>query len=119
QDRILDLFCGMGNFSLPLAQQACEVIGIEGVDELVARAQTNIERNQLTNVQFYKENLEQLLEQQMWITWPANKVVLDPSRAGALAVMPYLVKLSPSHIVYVSCHPATMVRDCMKLVKHG
>lgn len=119
EDRILDLFCGVGNFTLPIAKQAQRVIGVEGVSSLVALGQQNARNNQLTHVEFFHENLESDLDKQMWLKETFTKIILDPARAGALEVMPRLVELSPALIVYVSCNPATLARDCELLLEQG
>jgi len=118
-DRILDLFCGMGNFTLPLAKRAASVVGVEGVAELVAKAQENAQRNGLQNVTFFHENLEQDVTKQPWARQGFDKVLLDPARAGAGGVMQHIIKLSPGRVVYVSCNPATLARDSEALLNAG
>ncbi|XTZ37583.1 23S rRNA (uracil(1939)-C(5))-methyltransferase RlmD [Salmonella enterica] len=118
-DRVLDLFCGMGNFTLPLAKRAAMVVGVEGVAELVDKAQENAQRNALQNVTFFHENLEQDVTTQPWARHGFDKVLLDPARAGAAGVMQHIIKLSPSKVVYVSCNPATLARDSEGLLKAG
>jgi len=110
-DRILDLFCGVGNFTLPLARFASSVTGVEGLAELVAKAEYNAQRNNITNAAFYQHNLEQDVSQQPWAKQGFTKVLLDPARAGAAEVMPYVCALQPECIVYISCNPATLARD--------
>ncbi|WP_241595231.1 23S rRNA (uracil(1939)-C(5))-methyltransferase RlmD [Rosenbergiella epipactidis] len=110
-DRILDLFCGVGNFTLPLARFARSVTGVEGLAELVAKAEYNAQRNNITNAAFYQHNLEQDVSQQPWAKQGFTKVLLDPARAGAAEVMPYVCALQPECIVYISCNPATLARD--------
>ncbi|MGB7995811.1 MAG: 23S rRNA (uracil(1939)-C(5))-methyltransferase RlmD, partial [Photobacterium halotolerans] len=119
QDRVLDLFCGLGNFSLPLAQKAQQVVGVEGVDEMVQRASTNAARNQLANTAFYQGNLEQGIESFSWASKGFDKVLLDPARAGAAGVMKEVAALSPSRILYVSCNPSTLARDSQVLLQQG
>jgi 23S rRNA (uracil1939-C5)-methyltransferase len=116
QDRILDLFCGMGNFTLPLAKRAAEVVGVEGVAELVAKGQENAQQNGLHNVTFFHENLEEDVTKQPWASRGFDKVLLDPARAGAAGVMQHIIKLSPGRVVYVSCNPATLARDSEALL---
>lgn len=118
-DRTLDLFCGVGNFTLPIAKRAGFVVGIEGVNDLVELGRRNAGHNQLNNVQFFHENLESDLSSQQWARQRFNKVLLDPARAGAFDVMSQLIKLSPQTIVYVSCNPATLARDCKILLTAG
>jgi len=119
QERILDLFCGMGNFTLPLAKRAAEVVGVEGVAELVAKGQENAQQNGLHNVTFFHENLEEDVTKQPWASRGFDKVLLDPARAGAAGVMQHIIKLSPGRVVYVSCNPATLARDSEALLSAG
>lgn len=118
-DRVLDLFCGLGNFTLALAQKAAEVVGIEGVAEMVERAQANARHNHIQNVRFYAANLASadllpVLQQQQF-----NKVLLDPPRTGALEIIQHLSALQVERIVYVSCNPATLARDTKILLEQG
>ncbi|EKT64992.1 23S rRNA (uracil(1939)-C(5))-methyltransferase RlmD [Providencia burhodogranariea] len=119
QDRVLDLFCGMGNFTLPIARHAKAVVGVEGVENLVKQAQNNAKRNSIVNATFYNENLEMQIHTQPWATEGFNKVLLDPARAGAAGVMEHLIKLMPEKIVYVSCNPTTLARDSKVLLDAG
>ncbi len=120
QDQVLDLFCGLGNFTLPLARQAGRVTGVEGDAGLVARARENAERNGLTNVDFYTANLYEELTQEPWLNQRFNKALLDPPRSGAQEVLPQLPKLGVERLVYVSCYPGTLARDAGLLVhEHG
>ncbi len=118
-DRVLDLFCGMGNFTLPLAQRAASVVGVEGVAALVEKAKENAQQNGLHNVTFFHENLEDDVTKQPWAQHGFNKVLLDPARAGAAGVMQHVLKLSPKKVVYVSCNPATLARDSEALLNAG
>ncbi|WP_333901878.1 23S rRNA (uracil(1939)-C(5))-methyltransferase RlmD [Enterobacter wuhouensis] len=118
-DRVLDLFCGMGNFTLPLAQKAASVVGVEGVEALVAKGQENALQNGLHNVTFFHQNLEEDVTQQPWAKQGFDKILLDPARAGAPGVMQHIIKLAPTRVVYVSCNPATLARDSEALVSAG
>ncbi|MGO2346034.1 MAG: 23S rRNA (uracil(1939)-C(5))-methyltransferase RlmD, partial [Providencia sp.] len=118
-DRILDLFCGMGNFTLPMARLAKFVVGVEGVENLVEQATNNAKRNSIYNTAFYNENLEAQIHTQPWAVEGFNKVLLDPARAGAAGVMEHLIKLMPEKIVYVSCNPTTLARDSKQLLEAG
>lgn len=118
-DRVLDLFCGMGNFTLPLAQRAAEVVGVEGVPALVEKGRQNAALNHLHNVTFFHENLEEDVTRQMWAQHGFDKVLLDPARAGAPGVMQHIIKLAPKRVVYVSCNPATLARDSEALLQAG
>ena len=118
-DRVLDLFCGMGNFTLPLAARAAEVVGVEGVATLVEKARENAALNGLSNVTFWHENLEEDVTRQPWAKAGFNKVLLDPARAGAPGVMQHILRLAPEKVVYVSCNPATLARDSEALRAGG
>ncbi|ELY3902783.1 TPA: 23S rRNA (uracil(1939)-C(5))-methyltransferase RlmD [Klebsiella aerogenes] len=119
QDRVLDLFCGMGNFTLPLAKVAASVVGVEGVPALVAKGRENAALNELQNVTFFHENLEEDVTRQAWAKHGFDKILLDPARAGAPGVMAHIIKLAPRRVVYVSCNPATLARDSEALLQVG
>ncbi|EIV2083062.1 TPA: 23S rRNA (uracil(1939)-C(5))-methyltransferase RlmD [Klebsiella aerogenes] len=119
QDRVLDLFCGMGNFTLPLAKAAASVVGVEGVPALVAKGRENAALNGLQNVTFFHENLEEDVTRQAWAKHGFDKILLDPARAGAPGVMAHIIKLAPRRVVYVSCNPATLARDSEALLQAG
>ena len=117
-DRVLDLYSGLGNLSLPLAQHAGEVTGIEAEAGLVARAVHNAQLNGLDNVRFLCGDLSQPEWSFMQEHW--DLVVLDPPRSGAQMVMEQMARMNPRSIIYISCHPATLARDAKKLVtSHG
>lgn len=118
-DRVLDLFCGMGNFTLPLAREAACVVGVEGVEAPVAKGQENARQNGLQNVTFFHQNLEDDVTQQPWAKQGFDKILLDPARAGAPGVMAHIIKLAPKRVVYVSCNPATLARDSEALLSAG
>ncbi|GAB2999749.1 23S rRNA (uracil(1939)-C(5))-methyltransferase RlmD [Arenimonas maotaiensis] len=116
-DVILDLFCGLGNFTLPLAKHAGQVVGVEGDHGLVARAKANAERNGMTNAEFFAADLTQDLSAQLWKGQRFSKLLLDPPRAGAIEVLKQLDLRGVGRIVYVSCHPASLARDAGYLVQ--
>jgi 23S rRNA (uracil1939-C5)-methyltransferase len=118
-DEILDLFCGIGNFSLPLAIGSARVLGIEGSSASVQRATENARRNNVTNASFQEADLILENGDQSWLKKSFNKVLLDPPRSGALEVVNHLTRSSVSKIVYVSCNPVTLARDSLLLVKAG
>lgn len=120
-DRVLDLFCGLGNFTLPIARRAGEVVGVEGEAGLVARARENARRNGITNASFHVANLaDPEVARMPQLAGPFSRVLLDPPRAGALEVLPRLAALAPARMVYVSCHPGTLARDVGVLCgEHG
>lgn len=119
-ERALDLFCGLGNFSLPLALRVAAVTGVEGDAALVARARANAGRNGVGNAEFHAANLAADVSQAPWARHPYDLVLLDPPRAGAREVLPVVVAGRPRRIVYVSCHAGTLARDAGILVQqHG
>ncbi|MFU8838893.1 MAG: 23S rRNA (uracil(1939)-C(5))-methyltransferase RlmD [Thiohalomonadaceae bacterium] len=119
-ERVLDLFCGLGNFTLPLARLAREVVGVEGSEELVALARANAERNGLDKVSFHAADLAKEVALLPWWKEGFDKVLLDPARDGAQEAIPHIAKLGVKRIVYVSCNPATLARDAGLLVnEHG
>jgi 23S rRNA (uracil1939-C5)-methyltransferase len=117
-DNVLDLFCGLGNFSLPIAKRVQRVVGVEGVQNMVDRAHINAKLNQLENCVFYQQNLNESWLDSSWAQHKFDIVVLDPARAGALEAVTQIVKLAPKKILYVSCDPATLARDSQTLIKH-
>ena len=121
KDRVLDLFCGLGNFSLPLAKRVNEVVGVEGDAALVKHAQNNAKVNLLDNATFEQADLTKTaLKDYSWASGGFNKILLDPPRSGAFEVLSQLADLGAERIVYVSCNPATLARDAGELVhKHG
>jgi 23S rRNA (uracil1939-C5)-methyltransferase len=114
---VLDLYCGLGNFTLPLARRAAAVLGIEGDAALVARARHNALMNGLTNAQFLAADLTQALPlNAAYLAKGFSHVILDPPRAGALEVMPTIAHLAPRKVAYISCHPGSLARDVAVLV---
>ena len=118
-ERVLDLFCGLGNFTLPLARHAREVVGVEGEAGLVERARDNARRNGLGNVEFHVANLMESVEGAPWLQGDYDRILLDPPRSGAEAMMPRLAGLDVPRIVYVSCHPGSLARDAGLLATQG
>ncbi len=116
EDRVLDLYCGIGNFSLPLARRAASVLAIEGEDALVGRARRNAEINGLSNVEFRVADLAKLDGTESWIAAGCDRLLLDPARSGAAEVVSNMAAIAPQRIVYVSCHPGTLARDAGELV---
>ncbi|HBK46995.1 MAG TPA: 23S rRNA (uracil(1939)-C(5))-methyltransferase RlmD [Xanthomonadaceae bacterium] len=115
-DRVLDLFCGLGNFTLPLARGVREVVGVEGDAGLVARARENARRNGLDNAQFFAADLTQDQRDAAWMRQGFDKLLLDPPRSGAIDVLRQLPLKKFERIVYVSCHPGSLARDAGYLV---
>lgn len=117
QDRVLDLFCGVGNFTLPLASCGAEVLGVEGNAGLVARAVANAKHNRLENARFEVADLNEMgWTHHAWAQKGFSKVLLDPPRSGALTAVRQMSQLRAQRIVYVSCNPATLARDAGELV---
>ncbi len=111
-ERIADLFCGLGNFTLPIARSGAEVIGIEGSAELVERARENALRNHLPNARFAVDNLFEMTPEKFTALGHFDKLLIDPPRSGAIEVVKSLPEADgPQRIVYVSCDPATLARD--------
>ena len=130
QARVLDLYCGLGNFTLAMARRAASVVGVEGDAGLVARATDNATRNDIANATFISANLASAElagaagaptgVAGAWTRGPFTHVLLDPPRVGAREVLPLLARLAPRRLVYVSCHPGSLARDLGELVHtHG
>lgn len=115
-ERVLDLFAGLGNFTLPLARHAREVVGVEGDAGLVRRARENITHNGMANVEFHAADLAKDLSGEPWMRESFDKLLLDPPRSGADFVLAHLPLKQFRRIVYVSCHPASLARDAGFLV---
>ncbi len=119
-DRVLDLFCGIGNFSLPLARRAAEVVGVEGEAVLVARAADNARRQAIGNASFVAADLAALVADAPWTMRRFDRVLLDPPRAGAREVLPVVGRCGAGRVVYISCHSGSLARDAGLLVReHG
>ncbi len=118
-DSILDLFCGLGNFSLPIAKRVANVVAVEGVSLAVKQGKLNAAINGIENVQFYLGDLSSNIDNAEWRQQHFDKILLDPSREGALELMPQLIKFNAKRIVYVSCNPATFARDSKILLQAG
>ena len=115
-DRVLDLFCGLGNFTLPMARLVAEVVGVEGEAGLVARARENAALNGLANAAFHAADLTRDQRGTAWMRQGFDKLLLDPPRSGAIDVLRQLPLERFGRIVYVSCHPASLARDAGHLV---
>ena len=119
-DSVLDLFCGLGNFTLPIARRVAKVTGVEGEPALVARAGENARRNRIGNARFFAADLAADQRGTPWARERHDKLLLDPPRSGAAAVFDYLPRMDASRVVYVSCHPGSLARDAGLLVdRHG
>ncbi|WP_194757220.1 23S rRNA (uracil(1939)-C(5))-methyltransferase RlmD [Aliidiomarina indica] len=118
-ENVLDLFCGFGNFTLPMAARCHSVLGVEGSRSQVEQANRNLALNSVANVRFTSADLNQPLHKFSWAANSFDVVVLDPPRAGAEYVCQHVSKLKPKRILYVSCDPATLARDSEILLSHG
>ncbi|QXH48161.1 23S rRNA (uracil(1939)-C(5))-methyltransferase RlmD [Pseudomonas xanthosomatis] len=118
-ERVLDLFCGLGNFALPLARQAREVVAVEGVQAMVERAADNARNNQVHNARFFQADLSQPLAGAGWAAEGFSAVLLDPPRDGAFEVVQGIHGFGAKRLVYVSCNPATLARDAQVLAGQG
>lgn len=119
-EQVLDLFCGLGNFTLPLAKHAAHVTGVEGEQGLVERAAQNASRNGLENTEFHVANLFEEVSDFPWAKKKYDVVFLDPPRAGAEEICRNMPEFAPKKVLYVSCHPASLARDAGILVnEHG
>nr|Q31DJ1.1 RecName: Full=23S rRNA (uracil(1939)-C(5))-methyltransferase RlmD; AltName: Full=23S rRNA(m5U1939)-methyltransferase [Hydrogenovibrio crunogenus XCL-2] len=120
EQRVLDLFCGVGNFTLPIAQQVKEVVGIEGETDLVQMAQHNASRAHCEQATFYQADLFKDVTPQNWFRKQKyDRVLLDPGRQGAYQLCKGLGQLKADKIVYVSCNASTLIRDVKELEKQG
>ncbi len=115
-DAVLDLFCGLGNFTLPLAHRVRRAVGVEGDAVLVAKAGSNAARNGVGNAVFFRENLFEPAQFGPWANERYDLVLLDPPRAGASALLPRMAHWRPRRVVYISCHPGSLARDAEILV---
>ncbi|MCV6591232.1 MAG: 23S rRNA (uracil(1939)-C(5))-methyltransferase RlmD, partial [Marinobacterium sp.] len=118
-ERILDLFCGLGNFTLPLASKAGEVVGVEGSPDMVVRGKHNAELNGLSNCQFEAADLTHSISAHRWFRQGFDKVLIDPPRTGALEVIEQLVQTPVKQLLYVSCNPSALARDAASLKTAG
>ena len=116
RDTVLDLFCGLGNFTLPLARRAQRAVGVEGDAALLAKARGNARRNDIGNAAFFMENLFEPAQFGGWAKERYDLVLLDPPRAGAAALLPLMAEWRPRRVVYISCHPGSLARDAEILV---
>jgi 23S rRNA (uracil1939-C5)-methyltransferase len=111
-DRVLDLYCGLGNFTLPLARRAAAVVGVEGEAGLIARARANASLNGISNAEFVVADLSQPPDLAIpWLRGGFDKVLLDPPRVGAAEVLSAVAHLAPRRVVYISCHTGSLARD--------
>jgi 23S rRNA (uracil1939-C5)-methyltransferase len=120
-DRVLDLYCGLGNFTLPLARHARSVVGVEGDAGLIARARSNARINDIANAEFHVGDLSVAPDRTIpWMRGGYDLVLLDPPRVGAREVLSAVAHLAPRSVVYISCHTGSLARDLGILTQeHG
>ena len=119
-DRVLDLYCGIGNFSLPLAKRSGTVLGVEGEALLVSAAVENAKLNDVSNATFRQADLNAIDGNEGWLKEGWDRILLDPARSGAAEIVNHMDVIGAARIVYVSCHPGTLARDAGTLVnEHG
>jgi 23S rRNA (uracil1939-C5)-methyltransferase len=120
-DRVLDLYCGLGNFTLPLARRAAAVVGVEGEAGLIERARANARSNGIGNADFHVADLSVAPDRTLsWMRGGFDKVLLDPPRVGAREVLSAVAHLAPRRVVYISCHTGSLARDLGVLTQeHG
>ena len=116
EHRVLDLYCGIGNFSLPLARSSAQVLGIEGEQQQVDRAMSNARQNDIGNCEFRRADLAKIDGTENWMKEHWDRMLLDPARSGALDIVQHSRRIAAARIVYVSCHPGTLARDAGVLV---
>ncbi len=119
-ERVLDLFCGLGNFTLPITRLAGRVVGVEGEAAMVERARANARRNGIDNAEFHAADLAADQRGAAFARAGFDQLLLDPPRSGAAAVLDWLPATGARRVVYVSCHPGSLARDAGALVhQHG
>ena len=116
EDKVLDLFCGLGNFTLAMARQCAEVVGVEGAQSMVLKARENAQKNNINNASFFAADLSVDISNEPWLQQKYDKILLDPPRSGAMEMLKHIGKLGAKRIVYVSCNPSTLARDTQILV---
>jgi 23S rRNA (uracil1939-C5)-methyltransferase len=120
EDIVIDLFCGLGNFTLPISRYVKKVVGIESDSGLVERAKQNASQNGISNTSFYKADLFEDVSGFEWFRGKKyNKALIDPARSGAIEIVKLLPKLGVERLVYVSCNPSTLARDTSRLIDLG
>jgi 23S rRNA (uracil1939-C5)-methyltransferase len=117
-DAVLDLFCGLGNFTLPIARHVKSVIGVEGSDDMVKRGEQNATLNSIDNAAFFRTDLSKDIQQQPWFSVAHDKIILDPPRTGAYELLQQLPS-DASHVLYISCDPSALARDSKLLLEKG
>ncbi len=119
-NKAIDLFYGLGNFTLPMAKYAKYVIGVKGDSGLIERSNDNTQKNAINNVDFYRADLFKEVAGFEWFRGKHyNKALIDPDRSGAIEIVELLPKLGVERLVYVSCNSAALARNTAKLITPG
>jgi len=118
-DRVLELYCGAGNFTLPIAHQAQDVIGVDGDRSAIRHGKLNAQKNDLRNIHWICAPVPKAVAELRRRREEFTKIVLDPPRAGAKEIAASLPDLNASRIFYISCNPTTLARDLAELAKRG
>lgn len=118
-EKILDLFCGLGNFSLPIAKLGAEVVAVEGDQMMVRRGTENANHNGLENIKFYAANLAADFTKESWAQQKFDKILIDPPRSGAFEIVQHIANFGAKSVLYISCNPATLARDAKVLFDKG
>lgn len=116
-ERVLDLFCGLGNFTLPMARRGAQLTGIEGDPALVERARENASRNGIGNAAYHHADLKLEAGQSPWLQSPYEKVLIDPPRSGAGEMLRHIAASGAWRVLYISCHPQSLAEDAAVLVR--
>ncbi len=119
EDRVLDLFCGLGNFTLPMARRCHAVTGVEGDATMVKRAKNNALDHQIENTEYYVADLTQIDNDWPWMRQTFDKILLDPPRSGAMEIAEIIKRFKAQTIAYVSCQPSSLVRDSQIICDNG
>ena len=119
EDKVLDLFCGLGNFTLPMARRSGSVVGVEGDQVMVERARANALKNQISNTDYFVADLSQADTDRPWMKRRFDKILLDPPRTGAVELASVIDRFKAHKIVYVSCQPSSLVRDSRIICDKG
>lgn len=118
-DRVLDLFCGLGNFTLPLAKSAAQVVGVEGSADMVEKARLNASEAGLNNAQFHRADLSESFVHAPWYRSGFDLILLDPPRTGAREAVQQLAHYGARKVLYISCNPSALVADLPLLLQAG
>ena len=119
EDNVLDLFCGLGNFTLPMARRCTSVVGVEGDATMVNRAKNNALDHEIGNTEYFIADLTQIDKNLPWMKQTYDKILLDPPRSGAMEIAEIVNRFKARTIVYISCQPSSLVRDSRIICNNG